>query len=129
KLRYDRQFLLLVGKSNAVLKLAEVQAYGRESYGNADYVCIYGLRPAEWYAKGIRLLGRAAVECTRDELADRIGRDAAAVAGSRISDQRTVLIDPFAGSGNTLYWLDTHLSMAHGVGFELDPRVFALTKK
>lgn len=126
---YDRQLLLFGGKRNAVLKLAEVQAYGRESYGNADYVCIYGLRPAEWYAKGIRLLGRTAVECTRDELADRIGRDAAAVAGSWVSGERTVLIDPFAGSGNTLYWLARHLSVAHGVGFELDSRVCALTKK
>lgn len=112
-----------------MLDLAEVQAYGRDSYGNADYVCIYGLRPAEWYAKGIRLFGRTAVECTRDELADRIGRDAASVAARWVSAERPVLIDPFAGSGNTLYWLARHLSVAHGVGFELDPGVFALTQK
>ena len=73
-MKYDRALLLLGAKRNAVLELVEVQAYGRDSYRNPDYVCIYGLRPAEWYAKGIRLLGRTAVECTRDELADRIGR-------------------------------------------------------
>lgn len=128
-MRYDRQLLLLGAKRDSVLDLAEVQAYGRDSYGNPDYVCIYGLRPAEWYAKGIRLLGRTAVECTRDELADRIGRDAASVAASWVSGQRPFLIDPFAGSGNTLYWLARHLSVAHGVGFELDPGVFALTQK
>jgi len=128
-MRYDRQLLLLGAKRNAVLELAEVQAYGRDSYDDADYVCIYGLRPAEWYAKGVRLLGRTAVECTRDVLADRIGRDVAVVAGSRVSGGRPLLIDPFAGSGNTLYWLARHLSVAHAVGFELDPGVFALTEK
>src|SRR6185295_18887981 len=128
-MRYDRQLLLLGAKRNSVLELAEVQAYGQDSYGNADYVSLYGLRPAEWYAKGIRLLGRTAVECTRDALADRIGRDAASVARSWVSGGRPLLIDPFAGSGNTLYWLAWHLSVAGGVGFELDPGVFALTKK
>jgi hypothetical protein len=39
-----------------------------------------------------------------------------------------VLIDPFTGSGNTLYWLARHLSAAPCVGFELDPEVFALTR-
>ena len=119
----------LVPSAMQCLELAEIQAYGRDSYGNTDYGCIYGLRPAEWYAKGIRLLGRTAVECTRDELADRIGRDAAFVAGDLVSAERPVLIDPFAGSGNTLYWLARHLSVAHGVGFELDPEVFAFTQK
>jgi len=126
---YDRQFLLLGAKRNAVLELAEVEAYGRDSYGNPDYVCIYGLRPSEWYAKGVRLLGRTAVECTRDDLADRIGRDAASVAVSWVSGERPLLLDPFAGSGNTLYWLARHLSGAHCVGFELEPEVFALTEE
>src|SRR5215471_13376413 len=127
--RYDRALLLLGAKRNAVLELAEIQAYGRDSYGNPDYVCIYGLRPAEWHAKGIRLLGRTAVECTRDELADRVGRDTASVAATWVSDKRPLLMDPFAGSGNTLYWLARHLQVARGVGFELDPGVFALTQK
>ncbi len=128
-MKHDRQLLLLGAKRNAVLSLDEIRAYGVDSYGNADYVCIYGLQPAEWYAKGIRLLGRTAVECTRDELADRIGRDVAAIAGSGVSGKRPVLIDPFAGSGNTLYWLARHLSAAHAFGFELDPVVFALTQR
>ena len=128
-MNFDRQLLLFGAKRNAVLELTEVQAYGQDSYGNAEYVCLYGLRPAEWYAKGIRLLGRTAVECTRDELADRIGRDAASVARSWVSGERPLLIDPFAGSGNTLYWLARHLSVARGVGFEVDPGVFALTEK
>jgi hypothetical protein len=77
---YDRQLLLEGAKRNAVLDLTEVQRYGIESWGDPDHVCIYGLRPADWYGRGIRILGRTAVECTRDKLADNIGRDIATVA-------------------------------------------------
>jgi hypothetical protein len=127
-MRYDRQLLLHGAKRNEVLQLAEVEAYGLDSYGNGDYVCIYGLRPADWYAKGIRLMGRTAVECTRDEFADLIARDVAVLARRWSSSHRPLLIDPFAGSGNTLYWLARHLEVERGVGYELDPQVFALTK-
>jgi hypothetical protein len=125
---YDRQLLLLGPRRNSVLSLAEIQRYGRDSYGNADYVSIYGLRPVDWYAKGIRLLGRTAVECTRDDLADAIGKDVAAVAGTVATTERLV-IDPFAGSGNTLYWMLRHLPGARGMGFEIDAAVFQLTSQ
>src|ERR1700752_5004995 len=42
--------------------LAEVEQYGSDSYGDPGYVKIYGERPAQWYGRGIRLLGRTAVE-------------------------------------------------------------------
>jgi hypothetical protein len=38
-------------KRNDVLELCEVERYGRDSYGDPDYVSIYGLRPEEWYAR------------------------------------------------------------------------------
>jgi len=128
-MKHDRQLLLFGAKRNAVLDLAEVQAYGGDSYGDVDYVRIFGLRPAEWYARGIRLLGRTAVECTRDELADRMSQDAAAVAVLAPGDSRPLLLDPFAGSGNTLYWLAGRLSATRSFGFERDPSVFALTQR
>ena len=49
---YDRQLLLAGAKRNAVLALTEVQRYGIEGWGDPDYVCIYGLRPADGYARG-----------------------------------------------------------------------------
>lgn len=125
---YDRQLLLLGPKRNAILELSEVERYGRESYGDPHYVSIYGMRPAEWYAKGIRLLGRTAVECTRDALADAIGKDVAAV-GRSASAAGVVVVDPFLGSGNTLYWLLRHLPGARGEGFEVDEEVVALTRR
>src|SRR5690348_7148962 len=105
---YDRALLLNGARRDAVLDLSEVQRYGHDSFGDPDYVAIYGMRPAEWYAKGVRMLGRTAVECTPDVLADAIGRDVAAIA-ARATAARPLVLDPFAGSGNTLYWLLRHL--------------------
>jgi hypothetical protein len=66
--RYDRSLLLLGAKRNEVLTLAEVLDYGIDSFGDRDYLKLYGMTPTHWYARGIRLLGRTAVECTRDDL-------------------------------------------------------------
>jgi hypothetical protein len=77
---YDRELLLFGAKRYAVLELSEVQRYSHDSYGDIDYVSIYGMRPADWYAKGVRLLGRTAVECTRDVLGDAIGKDVGALS-------------------------------------------------
>ena len=126
--RYDRQLLLLGSKRNSVLELWEIRRYGMDSYGDPDYVSIYGLRPDDWYAKGIRLLGRTAVECTRDDLAQEIGEDIARIA-STLSSAKALVIDPFAGSGNTLYWILHQVPCARGLGFEMDTAVFDLTSR
>jgi hypothetical protein len=126
---YDRQLLLSGAKRNAVLELWEVESYGTDSYNDADYVSIYGMRPANWYAKGVRLLGRTAVECTRDQLGDAIGKDVAAVATIATHMPRTLVVDLFAGSGNTLFWLTRYMPSARGLGFELDAGVFRLTQQ
>jgi hypothetical protein len=126
---YDRELLLGAAKRNAVLEMWEVQRYGSDSYGDADYVSVYGMRPADWHAKGVRLLGRTVVECTRDVLADAIGKDVARVAALAPHMTRTRVVDPFVGSGNTLYWLLRHLPDARGVGFESDAGVFRRTRQ
>jgi hypothetical protein len=126
---YDRELLLSGAKRDAVLELWEVQRYGTDSYGDADYVSIYGMRPAGWHAKGVRVLGRTAVECTRDGLGDAIGKDVAAIAGMHPATAGVLVVDPFAGSGNTLYWLLRHLPGARGMGFESDAGVFRLTRQ
>ncbi len=81
---YDRQLLLFGSKRNQVLDLSEVKRYGNDCYGDADYVSIYGLPPSAWHEKGIRLLGRTAVECTRDKLADAIGCEAFRLASAPV---------------------------------------------
>jgi len=126
---YDRALLLHGAKRNAVLSLREVQQYGIDSFSDPDYIKLYGMTPREWYARGIRLLGRTAVECTRDVLADRIGRDVAAVAAELPSQTRITVIDPFAGSCNTLYWILRHIPHSAGIALELDPSVYELSKR
>jgi hypothetical protein len=127
--KFDRRLLLFGTRRDQVLQLWEVQRYGRDSYGDADYVSIYGMPPARWYASGVRLLGRTAVECTRDRLADLIGQDVAAVAQTAPGPAGALVVDPFAGSANTLYWICRHLPATRAVGFEQDPGVFAATRR
>ena len=123
---YDRAFLLHGCKRNEVLSFAEIEQYGLDSFADPDYVSIYGMPPREWYHHGVRLVGRTAVECTRDALGDRIGRDVASIA-RRMPSSELVVIDPFAGSCNTLFWILRHLPNSEGVAFESDPQVFKLT--
>jgi hypothetical protein len=125
---YDRALLLHGSKRNELLTLAEIEKYGLDSFADADYISIYGMPPREWYRHGIRLLGRTAVECTRDALGERIGLDVAAVA-ARMPSNQLVAIDPFAGSCNTLFWILRHLPNSEGLAFESDPQVFELTQR
>ena len=91
---------------------------------------IYGLRPAEWYARGIRLLGRTAVECTRDVLADQIGRDIANLIASVSKRTSVTVFDPFAGSCNTLSrFSHSYVPSSEGLAFEVDPQVFEVTNR
>src|SRR5437660_11778975 len=59
------------------MELWEVERYGLDSFSDPQYVCIYGMPPAEWYRRGVRLLARTTVEAVRDELGEMIGRDGA----------------------------------------------------
>src|SRR4051812_920977 len=60
--------------------------------------------PPEWYGRGIRLLARTTLECVRDAFGDRIGRAVKGIVQAS-SAERVVVIDPFAGSCNALYWV------------------------
>src|SRR5690348_3242285 len=115
---------LLGEKRNDVLELAEVRRYGRDAFGDPDFVSVYGLKPEDWHSRGVRLLGRTAVECTRDRFADLIGSDVADAAMTAPGVSGSVVVDPFAGSGNTLYWITRRVRPERSVGFELDDAVF-----
>jgi hypothetical protein len=127
KQAYDRRFLL-GEKRNELLALWEVQQYGRDSFGDPDHVSIYGLKPHAWYARGVRTVGRTAVECTPDRLADLIGCDVAAVARAAPAASLMV-VDLFAGSGNTLSWIKRHTGARRAIGFELGDVIFELATK
>jgi len=127
--RYDRAFLLSADKRNQVMELWEVRRYGLDSFSEPDYVRIYGMPPAEWYGRGIRLLARTTVECVRDALGDAIGRDVArTLRHAPATAAGCTVVDPFAGSCNSLYWILRHVPAARGIAFEADPTIFAMTR-
>ncbi len=116
----DRERLLFGPLREQVLDLAQVQDYGRTMFGDTEALSLYGMAPTDWYERGIRLLGRTAVECTRDSLSRLIAGDIAEVAASA-PIPATLVLDPFAGSANTLWWMHRALPEAQAMGVELDP--------
>jgi hypothetical protein len=127
--RYDRDFLLSPAKRNQIVELWEVEKFGRDSFGDPDAVALYGMTPAQWYAKGVRILARTTLEAVRDPLGNRIGEDVARVAATVPAGSRFGVIDPFAGSGNGLYSILRHLSGAEGIGFEVEPAIYNMTTR
>jgi hypothetical protein len=126
---YDRALLLQGPKRDKVLTLEEVRQYGIDCFSDPDYIRIYEMAPTAWYGQGIRLLGRTAVECTRDALANRVGRDIASIAATLPEATHFMVIDPFAGSCNTLYWILKYVPNSQGLACELDRQVYELTKR
>ncbi len=126
---YERAFLLSPEKRNQVMELWEVQKYGADSFSDSDYVCIYGMPPVEWYRRGIRLLARTTVECVRDSLGKLIGKDVASVIQDVASAMKFAVVDPFAGSCNSLYWILRHMRNSKGIAFEIDRTIFEVTKQ
>ena len=126
---YDRDFLLSSGKRNEVMALWEVEKFGIDSFGDPDDVSIFGMRPAEWFARGVRLLARTTLEAVRDQLGAVIGKDVARRVAAAPVGTPFGVIDPFAGSCNGLYWVLRHVPNAIARGFELDETVFTLTSR
>jgi len=127
--RYDRDFLLGPAKRNQVVALWEVEQFGRDSFGDPDAVSLYGMKPAEWHAKGVRVLARTAVEAVRDPLGERIGREVARVVSAAPPGSAFGVVDPFAGSCNALYSILRHLPGAEGIGFEAERAIFEMTTR
>jgi hypothetical protein len=127
--RYDRDFLLSPEKRNQVIELWEVEKFGRDSFGDPDAVSLYGMRPAEWYDRGVRILARTTLEAVRDPLGNRIGQDVARIAATAPAGLTLGVVDPFAGSGNGLYSILRHLPRAEGIGFEYEVAIFDMTTR
>jgi hypothetical protein len=127
--RYDRNFLLSPEKRNKVVELWEVEKFGRDSFGDPDAVALYGMRPAEWYDRGVRILARTTLEAVRDPLGNHIGQDVARIAATAPAGSSIGVIDPFTGSGNGLYSILRHLPGAEGIGFESETAIFDMTRR
>jgi hypothetical protein len=126
--RYDRDFLLSPAKRNQIIELWEVEKFGRDTYGDPDAVSLYGMRPAEWYSRGVRILARTALEAVRDPLGARIGQDVARIAATAPLGSAFGVIDPFAGSCNALFSILRHLPGTQGLGFEYEQSIVDMTR-
>ena len=126
---YDRDFLLSPSKRNQIIELWEVEQFGRDSFGDPSAVSLYGMAPAQWHARGIRILSRTALEAVRDPLANRIGEDVARIAATAPPGSIVGVVDPFAGSCNGLFAILRHLPGANGIGFEFERAIFDMTTR
>jgi hypothetical protein len=126
---YDREFLLSPAKRNQIVELWEVEKFGRDSFGDPNAVSLYGMTPAQWYACGVRILARTALEAVRDPLGNCIGQDVARVAATAPSGSDFVVVDPFAGSCNGLLSILRHIPEAEGIGFESEQAIYDMSTR
>ena len=87
------------------------------------------MKPADWYAKGVRILARTTLEAVRDPLGNLIGADVARVAATVPQGASFGIVDCFAGSCNGLYSILRHLPGSVGVGFEFEPAIFEMSAR
>src|SRR5882762_4841932 len=127
--RYHRDFLLSPAKRNQIVELWEVEKFGRDSFGDPDAVSLYRMTPAQWHARGVRILARTALEAVRDPLGNRIGKDVARIAATAPPGSVFGVVDPFAGSCNGLFWILRRLPGAEGLGFELEQAIFEMSAR
>jgi hypothetical protein len=120
---FDRDHVLFGPLRDAMLDLEQVRRYGATVFGDPDAISLYGMTPGAWYERGVRLVGRTMVECTRDSLSELIAADIAEVAEAA-PERPAMMLDPFAGSGNTLHWVHRALPDVAAVGVELDPVIW-----
>ena len=87
------------------------------------------MTPAEWYARGVRILACTTLEAVRDPLGNRIGEEVGRVAAAAPPGSMFGVVDPFAGSCNALFWILRHLPGAEGLGFEFEQVIFDMTAR
>lgn len=118
----------LLGEKRAkILTGEELCDASMRLYGDPDHLRIYGMTPRELGARGVRLFGRTAVECTTDPHAIAIAR-AVREQAQALGLTRWSVVDLFAGSGNFLFHLAAEAGADPALGFERDPAIFELTR-
>jgi len=121
--RADRLRAELLGpKRNQTLTLDEVRDAGLVFFNDPEGLAYYGMPPSDWYARGIRILGRTSIEATPDITAAPIARTVAKTVGPPAG-----VVDLFAGSGNLMLHIARALG-APALGMEVDENVHAHTE-
>jgi hypothetical protein len=108
-------------KRNQTLNLDEVIDAGQVFFNDPQGLAYYGMPPSQWFARGIRILGRTCTEATPDITAAPIAQEVAKTVGRPAG-----VVDLFAGSGNLMLHVARALD-APARGMEADERVHAHT--
>ena len=122
-----REELLGFLKRDRELSFRDVRRAGWALANDPNDLSMFGLTPPVWYFFGIRMIGRTAVEMTRDLHADFIGhsvRETLAPYGPVFN-----VIDAFAGSGNLLFHVARALDARRMVGLDVTPDVIGRTQR
>lgn len=121
-----RRRLLAPPTSDRILDLEGVRRAARDLSGDPDDLRMFGLETDQWYHLGIRILGRSAVEMTRDPPARFM---ASVVAKSlRASDVHVdSVVDLFVGTGNILFHCLRETGAPHGLGVDSSRTILELT--
>jgi hypothetical protein len=123
-----RQEYLSPPLASRCLSLRETRNAARRLSGDPGDLRLFGLPTAAWYALGVRISGRSAIEATRDPQARFLANAVASTLAENDIALSTV-IDPFVGSGNTLYHFLRATKAARAVAIDSDPTVSQLTAR
>ena len=90
------------------LSLDDIYHISDTYYGDAKLFHLFDMEPDVFYKKGIRILGRTAIECCIDAQASEIAKNAHDIYYTLFSHP-PIVIDLFTGSGNLLYHISKTL--------------------
>ena len=128
--RSDRYRSELLGeKRSVVLSLEELWRVGEEFYEDPEGLELYGMRPRDFFELGVRITGRTAIECSNDIRAVGQAQAVREVLSREFAGRSVSAVDPFTGSGNSLYHLARITNAVTVIGFELDEKIHELTRK
>lgn len=106
-----------------VLTTEQLCEVGRLLCGRPEGLSLYGVPAPEMAARGLRILGRTAVECTKDPHPAAVADAVAAIeATAPAADGGAMVVDLFCGSGNFGHQLGRRLGRPVHAS-ELDPIV------
>jgi hypothetical protein len=117
----------LYAKRDKLLSLEEIIEISNCYYGARDMLCLFDMTPNNYFNKGIRLLGRTAIECSIDIHAEIIADEASKIQEEFFPAKQPIIIDLFTGSGNLLYHFSKKFRMGRFIGFEKNNEIYKLT--
>lgn len=128
-MKSDTVRLKLLGElQEQTLDLDTIHEVGDAIFENRDHLQLFGMRPDQYSKLGISITGRTAIECVSDADARSIATAVAQVLRQTKIQAEPIVLDLFAGSGNLLFHVATHLNTTRNIGLESNKVIFTHLK-